>query len=155
GGKVVHGPEVGFARRLFEEGWRNLAIVKFSGQLSSDTDRWPWGPNERLYDRWTAFVDARLAELVAQGHRYRVRGFVWHQGIDDAVHGRLAADYELNLGRLIAALRQRYGDEATPFVLARSSNSPIATGLTGSAEGDPMALVRRAQVAVGTSVPYA
>src|SRR5437764_6595268 len=67
GGKVVHGPEVGFARRLFEEGWRNVAIVKFSGQFSSDTDRWPWGPNEGLYDRWTAVRHARLAGPVPQG----------------------------------------------------------------------------------------
>lgn len=152
-GKLVHGPEVGFARRLYEVGWRNVAIIKVYGNFARDVDRWPWGPCGAFYESWTKFTDARLSELKAQGFRYRVRAFVWHQGIDDAIHGRLAASYQENLVRLIKELRRRYSDERTPFLLARSVNSSIARQMTGSSEGDPMAVVRAAQVAVGSSDP--
>jgi hypothetical protein len=155
GGKVVQGPEVGFARQLHDAGWRNVAIIKVYGNFSGDADRWPWGRGGPLYEGWTRFVDARLAELQARGYRYRVRGFVWHQGIDDALQGKLAARYQENLTRLIGVLRRRYADENTPFVLARSVNSTIAQARTGSGENDPMAVVRRAQVAVGSSVSQA
>lgn len=153
-GKLVHGPEVGFARELHRAGWRNVAIIKVSGNFTRDVERWPWEPDGVLYEAWTRFAGARLAELQAQGYRYRVRGFVWHQGIDDAIHGKLAASHQANLTRLIGVLRRRYGDEKTPFVLARSVDSPIAWEITGSGQNDPMAVVRRAQVAVATSVPH-
>lgn len=146
-GKLVHGPEVGFARRLHEAGWRNVAIIKVYANFARGVGRWPWRLDEPLGRAWTKFVDDRLAELTAQGHRYRVRGFVWHQGIDDAIHGKLATDYQRNLTELIGALRKRYADEKTPFVLARSVNSPFA-------RKESMALVRRAQVATADAVPF-
>ena len=155
GGKQVHGPEVGFSRELFRAGWRNVTIIKAYGNFSRDADGWPWAPGGHLYETWTRFVDGRLAELNAKGYRYRVCGFVWHQGIDDAIHGKLAASYGHNLTNLITALRKRYADDGTPFVLARSVDSPIARAITGSGDGDPMALVRRAQVAIGSTVPGA
>lgn len=154
-GKLVHGPEVGFARELYRAGWRNVAIIKVFGNFSRDAARWPWGPDGALYERWTRFADARLADLQTQGYRYRVTGFVWHQGIDDAIHGRLAASYEQNLRGLVTALRRRYGDEGTPFVLARSVRSPIAVATTDSGHDGPMDVVRRAQVSVGTAAPHA
>lgn len=154
-GKLVHGPEVGFARVLHRAGWRNVAVIKVYGNFTNTAERWPWGPDGALYDEWMKFADARLAELKASGYRYRVRGFVWHQGIDDAIHGRLAAEYQQNLTELVGRLRHRYGDSRIPFVLVRSVNSPIAIALTGSGENAPMSVVRHAQVAVGTSLPHA
>jgi len=154
-GTLLHGPEVGFARELYRAGWRNIAIIKVFGNFARDADRWPWGPDGALYARWTKFADARLVDLQTQGYRYRVAGFVWHQGIDDAIHGQMAASYQQNLTGLVGALRHRYGHEGTPFVLARSVSSPIATGLTGSGEKDPMPVVRRAQVGLGSSLPHA
>lgn len=155
GDRLVHGPEVGFVRRLDEQGVKDLAIVKVYGNFSRDAVSWPWAEGGEMHQRWTGFVDARLAELPARGYRYRVRGFVWHQGIDDAIHGRLASDYQKNLTALIGSLRRRYARKGTPFVLARSTNSPIARRITGAGPDDPMAVVRRAQVAVGDNVPGA
>lgn len=153
GGHLVQGPEVGFARELYRAGWRDVAIIKVYGNFSREVEHWPWMPGGALFEAWTTFVDASLAELHARGYRYRVRGSVWHQGIDDALHGKLAASYQENLTRLIGVLRSRYAEESTPFLLARSGKSPIALALTGAGENDPMAVVRRAQVAVGRSVP--
>jgi hypothetical protein len=154
-GKLVHGPEVGFARALYAAGWRELAIIKVHANFGRDVQSWPWGEGGPLFDAWTTFVDARLAELMAQGHSTRVCGFVWHQGIDDAIHGKLASRYERNLSDLIGVLRKRYAGEKTPFVLARSVNSRIAQPDPDPENNSPMAVVRRAQVKVGESIPYA
>ena len=153
--RLVHGPEVGFARALHAAGWRNVAIVKVHANFSRDVQTWPWGEGGALFNAWTKFIDARLAEIKAQGYSIQVCGFLWHQGIDDAIHGPLASRYERNLGDLIGVLRKRYSARNAPFVLARSVNSPIAKGITGGGDDSPMAVVRRAQVKVGESVPLA
>jgi hypothetical protein len=152
--KLVHGPEVGFARALYATGWRDVAIMKVHANFGRDVQSWPWGEGGALFDAWTKFVDARLAELRAQGYSTRVCGFVWHQGIDDAIHGKLASRYERNLSDLIGVLRKRYADEQTPFVLARSVNSRIAQPNPDLGNNSSMAMVRRAQVKIGESVPY-
>jgi hypothetical protein len=153
GDKLSHGPEVGFVRRLHEKGWRNLAVIKVWANFGRDVRTWPWADGGDLYKPWCAFVDERIQELKQHGYECRVVGFVWHQGIDDAIHPALSASYENNLAALIGVLRKRYADDKTPFVLARSVNSPIARRATGDGERDPMAVVRRAQVAVAKSVP--
>ena len=154
-GKLVHGPEVGFARTLHAAGWRNLAIIKVHANFGRDVQDWPWSERGALFDDWMSFADARIAELVARGHTIRVRGFLWHQGIDDAIHGKLASHYERNLGDLISVLRKRYADEHAPFILARSVNSRIAQPDPNAGNDSPLAVVRRSQVKVGKSVPFA
>jgi Carbohydrate esterase, sialic acid-specific acetylesterase len=153
--KLVHGPEVGFARALFAAGWRDVAIIKVHANFRRDAQSWPWREGGEFFEAWAKFVDARLAEITAQGHAPRVCGFVWHQGIDDAIHGKLASQYERNLSDLIGVLRKRYAAEQAPFVLARSVNSRIAQPQPDPESKSPMAMVRRAQVKVGESVPSA
>ena len=155
GDRLVHGPEVGFARALHEGGVSNIAIIKVWANFTRDVQQWPWGEGGELNRRWLGFADKRLAELRARGFEPRIRGFVWHQGIDDAIHGKLSASYQQNLIALIAFLRQRFKAPDAPFVLARSVNSPIARQITGSSSNSPMAVVRQAQVAVGENVPRA
>jgi len=155
GDRLVHGPEVGFTRRLYDAGVRDVAIVKVWGNFSRDAKSWPWAEGGAMHRPWQQFVAERLGELKGRGREYRVRGFVWHQGIDDGIHARLAPQYQENLTSLIGVLRKRYAKRDTPFVLARSTNSPIARRITGSGDSDPMAVVRRAQVAVGETVPHA
>ena len=153
--KLVHGPEVGFARALHTAGWRQSAIIKVHANFRSDVQSWPWGEDGPLFEAWTKFVDARLAELTAPGHSTRVCGFLWHQGIDDAIHGKLATHYERNLSSLIGALRKHYADKQTPFVLARSVNSRIAQRNADPGNNSSMAIVRQSQVNVGASIPCA
>lgn len=153
-GKLVHGPEVGFARALHAAGWRDVAIIKVHANFKRDVQSWPWGEGGDLFAGWTEFVDDRLAELAAEGKTIRIGGFVWHQGIDDAIHGTLANHYERNLTELIGVLRKRYAEERTPFVLARSVNSRIAQPRSDPENKSPMATVRRAQVRVGETLPF-
>ena len=153
GVKRSHGPEVGLVRRLYEKGWRGLAVIKVWANFRRDVVSWPWAEGGDLHKPWCAFVDERLQELKQRGFESRIVGFVWHQGIDDAIHPTLSASYEKNLSALIGVLRKRYADDKTPFLLARSVNSPIARRATGAGEHDPMAVVRRAQIAVANSIP--
>ena len=152
---LVHGPEVGFARTLYDAGHHSIAVIKVSANIPPEEDAWLWGPGGSFFTAWTSFVDRRLAELQGRGHQCRVRGFVWHQGIDDALNAKRAPECAENLRSLIRALRQRYGDVGTPFVLARSVDSEIAGNMTGSGPEAPMAFVRAAQVAVADADPYA
>src|SRR5688572_12024292 len=41
--KLVHGPEVGFARALHAAGWRDVAIIKVHANFRRDVQSWPWG----------------------------------------------------------------------------------------------------------------
>jgi hypothetical protein len=152
--ELIHGPEVGFARRLHEAGVRPVAIVKMWANFKRDATAWPWREGGELFNPWMAFVDERLAELRERGFEPRVRGFVWHQGIDDAIHGTLAAEYERNLTALVTTVRRRHGADAA-FVVARSCNSPIGRRQGGEGPDGAMAEVRRAQVAVAEKVPRA
>jgi hypothetical protein len=132
----VHGPEVGFSRSI----GHRVAIIKFADNFTAlENGRSPWVAPGSRWRAWQAFVDGQLATL---GEPYKVVGFVWQQGIDDALLQRDGAAYEADLRQVAADLRARFGP--LPFVLARSVNSPIAGGAA-------MAPIRAAQVAVGES----
>ncbi len=85
-GVLVAGSEVGFARTLHAAGWRDMAIIKVHANFRRDVMARPWGGGPR-FNPWAKFIDARLAELKAQGYSIPVDGFLWHQGIDDATLG--------------------------------------------------------------------
>lgn len=152
----VHGPEVGFSRTLHEAGIRNIAIIKVAANIPYDSpgrETWPWGKGEKTdapdyYDRWREFVSKRLAELERDGCRGKIGGFVWHQGIDDAINRVTEDIYLERLSNLIAALRGEYDCPNAPFVLARSANSPIASAAA-------MAPIRAAQQKVAEKDEYA
>ncbi len=144
----VHGPEVGFARQLYARGLRNLAIIKVSDNIAHEERTWLWSPGERYYRSWKKFADRRLAELEKMGHTYEVCGFVWHQGIDEGFHRERSAEYEKNLTRLIAQLREAYGCPKAPFILARSVKSKATNRAY-------MERVRQAQVHVAEADPHA
>jgi len=154
-GRLVHGPEVGFARTLYEAGFQNIAIIKVSANIPPTEDIWLWARGEAFHEAWMKFVDDRIAELMAAGRDRRVCGFVWHQGIDDALNPRRGPVYAENLRTLVRDLRERFGRPDAPFILARSVDSGIAKGMTGSGPDAPMAVVRAAQVAVAEVDPLA
>ncbi len=151
-GVTVHGPETGFARTLHEAGWRNVAIIKVFANFRADAAAWPWSPGESLHTAWQTFVSHRLQELREQGYDPIVRGFVWHQGIDDAIHPTLADDYSQSLTALIHDLRERYAAPDAPFILARSVFSRIAQPGPDPQRTSRMARVRAAQLHVASSV---
>jgi hypothetical protein len=150
----VYGPEVGFERTLYANGLRDIAIIKVADNFSvPNAGPWPWtnkdpnGASPDFYNHWSAFINARLAELTSNGDTYTIAGFVWDQGIDDALNNATQAQYQANLTSLVALLRADYGTATTPFVLARSK-SPMPSQTAMNA-------VRDAQVAVADADPHA
>jgi Carbohydrate esterase, sialic acid-specific acetylesterase len=128
-----HGPEVGFNRAL----GGGIAVIKWTGNFSAlENGRSPWVGTGSFWTEWQKFVDERLESLDMP---YEVAGFVWAQGIDDALVQRSHDDYIADLRQLIADLRAKYGN--VPFVLARSVNSEVA-GV------DAMRPIRQAQLEV-------
>lgn len=137
---MVHGPEVGFNRSLYAVGYASTFIIKYGANFSAlESGKSPWVPGGSLWTAWQAYVDAQLAAITAAGNTYRILGFCWCQGIDDALRARTQADYMVDLRTIISAMRTKFG--GLPWVMARSIDSQIA----GSAA---MAPIRQGQVAV-------
>ena len=143
----MHGPEVGFARALHAGGTRNIAIIKVSASIPYVLGKpWPWSKGKKSdspghYGKWLSFVKSRLNELEKKGHRYKIAGFVWHQGNDDGINRESEKTYSERLKKLIGDLREEYNCPKAPFILVRSVNSRFATTAA-------MAPIRAAQVSV-------
>ena len=54
--RLIHGPEVGFVRRLYQAGLRDIAIIKVTGNIPLQEPRWLWGAGEAFFENWTGFV---------------------------------------------------------------------------------------------------
>ena len=144
--KVI-GPEVGLARTLAQQGWRDVVIIKAAMNFrSAEMNRSPWVRPNSLWRAWMDFLHQRLTELAARGATPIVRGIVWDQGIDDGLLRRSRAAFEADVQQLLADLREEFGSEVTPAVLTRSVNSPIAGK-------NHMRPIRAAQVALAESTP--
>lgn len=145
----VHGPEVGFARTMAMSGMTSSAVIKFAGNYRSlENGRSAWCKDHSRYTDLAEFVKARLVHLTAAGHDPIVRGFVWHQGIDDALLGRSQSAYMNDLSQVICSLREDFEARDAPFVVARSFSSPMA----GRGKMEP---IRDGQVATAESLPAA
>lgn len=154
-GYYVHGPEVGFERTLYASGIRDIVIIQVANNFSVPcTGPWPWmnkdpaSTSPDFYTHWSAYVNARLAELTSNGDTYTIAGFVWWQGIDDAFNHTTEAQYKANLTTLISQLRADFGTPTTPFVLAREKSD--VTSMAAA-----LAPIRAAQVSVADADRYA
>ena len=143
-----HGAEISFGRTLFEAGYNNIGIIKVARGGTNLANH--WDPNTTLtgvsgnfgmYPEMLNTVNARLAELDAQGIPYRITGFLWHQGEGD-MNPSMASIYGANLTELISALRSDFGQELKVFLA--SVYNPNATEEEGM-------LVRNAQRDVATA----
>lgn len=124
--QATFGPEIGLARGLYDQGRRNIIILKvtFGGMaLVQDPAAVDW--NVHSNNEAFTFLKNRLKTLndwvVSQGGTSSVDGFYWVQGEADATPDK-APFYEANLRDLIAATHSELGLRAdAPFVLAKTS----------------------------------
>ena len=137
-----HGAEISFGRTLFEAGYNNMGIIKVAKGGTNLANH--WDPNSSLsgaegnfgmYPELLKTVNARLAELDAQGISYRIAGLLWHQGEGD-MNPSMASIYETNLQEFITAVRNDFGADLKVFIA--SVYNPYATLDEGN-------LVRKAQ----------
>lgn len=104
----VVGPELSFARELSSRSRAPIAIIKIAAggtHLGGD-----WNPDEpsgfKLYPLALRRVREALGQLDQQGVKWRLAGFMWHQGENDMFEAEYMSSYGRNLKNFIASWRR-------------------------------------------------
>ena len=104
----VVGPELSFARKVSRHLEAPIAIIKCAAggtHLGGD-----WNPNEpigfKMYPLALDLIRSSLAELEKKKFKYRIEGFMWHQGENDMFDKDYMPNYGKNLKNFIAKWRR-------------------------------------------------
>lgn len=107
----VVGPELSFARTVVKNSDAPIAIIKCAAggtHLGGD-----WNPDKpegfKMYPLTLELVRESLQSLTDAGIKYRVEGFMWHQGENDMFNEVYMADYGKNLKRFLSCWRRDLG----------------------------------------------
>ena len=104
----IVGPELSFARKVTSHIKAPIAIIKVAAggtHLGGD-----WNPDEpigfKMYPLARKLVESSLAELPRRKIRYRIEGFMWHQGENDMFNEDYMKNYGTNLNNYLAKWRR-------------------------------------------------
>jgi hypothetical protein len=104
----VVGPELSFARKVTNNIAAPIAIIKVAAggtHLGGD-----WNPDEpigfKMYPLALQVIRDALADLEKQGIKYRLEGFMWHQGENDMFNQEYMDNYGRNLKNFLARWRR-------------------------------------------------
>jgi len=115
------GPEMGFARTMRADFPRqSLALIK--GSKGGTSLRADWKPGVkgkpetqgRQYRDFIETIRMATEQLQQQGHQYRIRGLLWHQGESDAKQTQ--ETYRTQLTTFVARIREDVGIANLPIV---------------------------------------
>ncbi len=150
--KVV-GPELSFGRRVAEVTKAPIAIIKCAAggtHLGGD-----WNPDTptgfALYPIALKLVRDSLAELDRKGIKYRLEGFMWHQGENDMFDKVFKPNYGANLRNFLASWRRDLNAPKLKFYIGELSTKTI----WGMDNRDNMYAIRAGQKSVTESDPLA
>ncbi|MEO0481589.1 MAG: sialate O-acetylesterase [Planctomycetota bacterium] len=102
------GPELSFARTLWDDGERNFAIAKFTHSGSQAIDWTPEGSeavDRNLHGEFLTFVRESVEELESRGHAVRLARVIYHIGENDTAYGPYRRRIGERLDALVAGLR--------------------------------------------------
>lgn len=147
------GPELSFARTVTKHVKAPIAIIKCAAggtHLGGD-----WNPDEpsgfKMYPLALEQVKAALAALKKRRVRYRLEGFVWHQGENDIFNDEYQSGYGANLKNFLARWRRDLKAPELPFYIGelctktiwgmdlRSGMYAISVGQKEVCKDDPLA----------------
>jgi hypothetical protein len=104
----VVGPELSFARKVTREIKAPIAIIKCAAggtHLGGD-----WNPDEpsgfKMYPLALELIRSSLADLDKRKIKYRLEGFMWHQGENDMFNKDYMPNYGKNLKNFLAKWRR-------------------------------------------------
>ena len=104
----VVGPELSFARKVTQHIKAPIAIIKCAAggtHLGGD-----WNPDEsigfKMYPLTLDLIKTSLADLDKRGIKYRIEGFMWHQGENDMFNKDYMPSYGKNLKNFLAKWRR-------------------------------------------------
>ncbi|MSR48032.1 MAG: hypothetical protein EXS13_13400, partial [Planctomycetes bacterium] len=149
----VVGPELSFAREVTRNIKAPIAILKCAAggtHLGGD-----WNPDAptgfALYPMTLDWIRAALAALDRRKIRYRIEGFMWHQGENDMFEPEYMAAYGKNLKNFLARWRLDLGTPNLRFYIGelctktiwgmdlRPRMDAISRGQREVTESDPLA----------------
>ncbi len=149
----VVGPELSFAREVTRRVKAPIAIIKVAAggtHLAGD-----WNPDEprgfKMYPLALQWVRDALADLDRRKIRYRLEGFMWHQGENDMFEKDAMPAYGANLKNFLACWRRDLGAPELRFYIGelctktiwgmdlRSSMYAISVGQRAVTTADPLA----------------
>lgn len=116
------GPEIGFTEAMLKaDPTTKLALIK--GSKGGTNLRVDWKPGkkddpESQGERYRFFVETirtALEKLTQDGHQFRIRGLLWHQGEGDSKSS--AAKYEGRLREFIDRIREDIGVAELPVIV--------------------------------------
>jgi len=123
----VIGPELGFGQKVAWYTGAPLAIIKCAAggtHLGGD-----WNPDEpigfKMYPLALELVRDSLAELDKQNKKYRIEGFMWHQGENDMFNKDYMPNYGKNLKNFIAKWRADLDSPHLKFYLGELCTKTI------------------------------
>lgn len=121
------GPELTFARDVTGAIKAPIAIIKVAaGGTTLGAD---WNPDEpqgfKLYPLALETVRTALAALDKKRVRYRLEGFMWHQGENDMFQDEFRRDYGANLANFLACWRRDLKAPELPFYIGELCTKTI------------------------------
>lgn len=119
----VVGPELSFGKTISSQIKAPIAIIKCAaGGTTLGTD---WNPDDpggfKLYPLALNLVRDSLDQLDKKRIKYRVEGFMWHQGENDMFNDDFKAHYADNLRNFIASWRRDLDLPNLPFYIGELS----------------------------------
>ena len=149
----VVGPELSFARTVTRNISSPIAIIKIAAggtHLGGD-----WNPDKptgfKLYPLALQRVQDSLADLDRQGIKYRLEGFMWHQGENDMFDKDFKPAYGRNLKNFIASWRRDLKAPNLKFYIGELCTKTI----WGMDNRENMHAIRMGQRSVTDSDPLA
>ena len=141
GGSSHIGPELQFGHVIGDHFDAPVLLIKTAwGGKSLQKDFRPPGVGGDIGPFYEQMIsEVREALAVLGGRPYRIAGFVWLQGWNDMISEEATAEYESNLVRLAAGIRNALHSPQLPFVVGELGNGGPAK------EGSGMARFRDAQ----------
>lgn len=104
----VVGPELSFARKVTQHITAPIAIIKIAAggtHLGGD-----WNPDEpsgfKMYPLALQWIREALSDLDREGIKYRLEGFMWHQGENDMFQQDYMDNYGRNLKNFLTCWRR-------------------------------------------------
>ncbi|MBT3636530.1 MAG: hypothetical protein HN531_06300, partial [Opitutae bacterium] len=123
----VIGPELSFGQKVRRITKAPIAIVKCAAggtHLGGD-----WNPDDpigfKMYPLALELVRDSLAELDKQNKKYRIEGFMWHQGENDMFNKDYMPNYGKNLKNFIAKWRDDLESPTLKFYLGELCTKTI------------------------------
>ncbi len=123
----VVGPELSFARKVTEHIKAPIAIIKCAAggtHLGGD-----WNPDEpigfKMYPLTLDLIKSSLADLDKRGIKYRIEGYMWHQGENDMFEKDYMPNYGGNLKKFLSKWRRDLGAPKLKFYIGELCTKTI------------------------------